>query len=375
MGATKVGVLGGGQLGRMMALKGAELGYEVHIFSEHSTDPAAQVTRHWHSGMIGSSEAQLATLTEFFKSVDVVTFESEFIPPEPIKAAALRSQVPVRPSIDLMAALRERGSQKALLQKYKVPTTFTAEPRTINEVKEFYKLQKNGIVAKKRLFGYDGYGTFLIRSPRELEAFCHEYGDVLSQFIFEPIVRFKRELAISLARDLAGHIVFFPLVEWKARDKKCHWVKGPTQHKALKALKRSLKNFAQKIDYVGFISFELFDLGGSVVVNEVAPRVHNSAHYSLNALSYDQFQAHLLAITSENLKSEPVPHTRGFAMVNLVGASDSEPTFPTHLKAHLHWYGKTQNRPGRKMGHLNTLAQHADEALRLALHEEKRFKL
>lgn len=367
----KIGVIGGGQLGRMLALQGADLGFEVHIYSEHSDDPAAQVTRFWHQGKIGEQEK----LNAFFQKVDVVTFESEFIPPGPVAEAVQRTKVPVRPAFDLIALLSDRATQKDLLIKNKVPTADFVVVSSASELENFFRQHKKGMVGKQRLFGYDGYGTFILKSSADLQNFLQDHGGRLNDFIFEPIVPFRRELAISLARDGSGHVIFLPLVEWKARDKKCHWVKGPAKHKALSAVKNRLKAFVNKTDYRGLITFELFDVGNGLLVNEVAPRVHNSAHYSLNGLSRDQFQLHLLAVATDTLTGDPQPLTGGFAMVNLVGRTNEAPRLETTKQGFLHWYGKKENRPGRKMGHINAVAKSADEALKLALNEEKKFKL
>jgi 5-(carboxyamino)imidazole ribonucleotide synthase len=375
----RIGILGGGQLGRMLALKGAELGYEMHVFSEHASDPAALVTRFWHQGVVGRSPASAAALAAFFRNVDVVTFESEFLSPDPLLTATQSTRIPVRPSVEVMAQLRERSTQKVLLEKHKVTAAETVLPKNASELHEFFarvRAKKSpGIVGKQRLFGYDGYGTFILQTPAQVDGFLRDQESHLDQFIFEPMVKFKRELAISVVRDINGNVTFLPLVEWKARDKKCHWVKGPVKHKALTALKKSLKQFVTKIDYCGLITFELFDLGNKLIVNEVAPRVHNSAHYSLNALTHDQFQMHLLAISTGELKTDPKLIAGGFAMANLTGTGEMTPQLDYKTDAFLHWYGKNQNRAGRKMGHLNTVGKTADEALRLALREEKRFKL
>ncbi|MEK6554702.1 MAG: ATP-grasp domain-containing protein, partial [Bdellovibrionota bacterium] len=210
------------------------------------------------------------------------------------------------------------------------------------------------------------------------------------EYIAENLVTFSRELAVSAVRDINGHILWTPVVEWKARDSKCWWVKGPVKHKNIDKLKRNLSSLLQKINYIGFISFELFDTKKGLFINEVAPRVHNSAHYSLNALPIDQFQLHLMAIAGLSLKkmgpnnSTLNPISKSFAMVNLVGKEIAETSkLEVKLKralplisgaGFLHWYNKDTEKPGRKMGHINVCSsESADKALKKALSLEKEF--
>jgi 5-(carboxyamino)imidazole ribonucleotide synthase len=136
-----------------------------------------------------------------------------------------------------------------------------------------------------------------------------------------------------------------------------------------------LKRLLNATDYVGAIAFELFDTPKGLVVNEVAPRVHNSTHYSLDACRPDQFSAHIMAVTGAELPREPLLLGRGFAMMNLLGRSTDEPVVDWPAGASLHWYGKHDNRPGRKMGHLNAVANSADEALRIVKQAGNKFKL
>jgi 5-(carboxyamino)imidazole ribonucleotide synthase len=394
----KIGILGGGQLARMMALRGAELGLEVSILSEKKNDPAAQVVQNWQAGSIDDTVA----VQRFFSNVDAVTFESEFINTKKLESklnSALLKKV--QPTISCIGTLQDRTTQKTLLTENKIPTApFIASPDQL-QLKDFFKASRNGIVCKKRTNGYDGYGTFLLRSETDLAQFISENSKVGAgastngqfngdDFIAEDLIPFQRELAISAVRDINGHVLWTPLIEWKARDNKCWWVKGPIKHKSIEKLKRSLSSLLQKINYIGFISFELFDSKKGLIVNEVAPRVHNSAHYTLNALIADQFQLHLLAIAGLSLKktgphnSTLTPITKSFAMVNLIGRETNE---AGHYEAKLntirpliagagflHWYNKDIEKPGRKMGHINVCSPFsADKALKKALQLEKEF--
>lgn len=365
----KIGIFGGGQLARMLCLKGHELGFEMHVLSEKPSDPAAQVVHYHH---LGRADHPL-TIKNFLEAVDVATFESEFLDAELLKDSE-GDQRKIFPSPRLMGLLQDRLSQKDLLVEHNLPTLPHLPVSSLEEARKAWPLCPVGLVLKKRRFGYDGYGTYVIRKESQLEDTFASWGTDVPELIAEPLCRFQRELAVSLCRGRDGSVVVFPLVESKQVDSRCKWVKGPIHHKGGTELIKKLKSFVKKIDYVGTIAFELFDSKGKLIINEIAPRVHNSAHYSLNALTLDQFSAHLVALSQQKI-STPQLLTRGFAMVNLLGHSTQTPSWKQPQNAFLHWYGKLDNRPGRKMGHLNVVSTSADQALRIALKEERNFKL
>ena len=266
-------------------------------------------------------------------------------------------------------------------------------------------------VLKTRRGGYDGYGTFVVKNktalfkllniPQALESSKTRKTQTKNRiktentlkkslpktsFIAEPLLSFKRELALISARNQKGQIIFFPLVESFQKNSVCLWVKGPVEHLKLAGLKRKIRSFLTKIDYRGVIAFELFETESVLIVNELAPRVHNTGHYSLSALTEDQFTIHLKAISNQDLKT-PRLLSKEFAMLNLLGEGSPQPLFQTKGKAcslidqsqalkqkgfHLYWYGKKQSRPGRKMGHINCLG---DRSLERLLQLKKQIKV
>jgi 5-(carboxyamino)imidazole ribonucleotide synthase len=376
----RVGLLGGGQLARMLALEGARMGLEMHVLSSSPSDPAAQVTSHWMKGDLSDTVA----LTEFFKRVDFVTIESEFIDPGVVLAAEAESGRNLTPALRLVAELSDRLKQKTWLENFKIPTSpFTALLKPMDAESFFAttgETRDRGVVLKKRRFGYDGYGTFIVRSQKELETWLIENSAHVNDFIVEKFVPFRRELALQFAINGHGQICEFPLVEWRARNSKCHWVQGPVTLPAsrrLNGLKKKIRRALVTSGYVGFIAFELFDTGREILVNEVAPRVHNSAHHSLESLCLNQFSAHLRAIMNLDLPQQPAPASKGFAMVNLIGTSEQEPLLPARAvnEVFFHWYGKSENRLGRKMGHMTRLADKGPEALKKLLTLEKKMGL
>ncbi len=361
-----IGILGGGQLARMLCLRGSEMGYEMHVLSASASDPAAQVTGFWQKGDVN----KLNTLKSFLKKVDVATFESEFLNAELLEKAHVSTGTPIWPKPSQMGLLQDRLSQKKLLEKYEIETSpFLAISNYIDLKEAYIELSKDfdnfeGLVLKQRKFGYDGYGTFILKTLKDVEKTKPIFKKVKDGFIAELFVGFDRELAITVCRNRKKEFRFLPLVESCQENARCLWVKGPVEHPELYTLNKKIKNFLNKINYIGIISFELFETEQGLIINEIAPRVHNSAHYSQDALFTDQFSYCIQAINNETLP--PVePISDGFAMYNLLGSSSKKPRLKLNPLVKLHWYGKADNRKGRKMGHINAVEDNADLALRL----------
>jgi 5-(carboxyamino)imidazole ribonucleotide synthase len=361
-----IGILGGGQLARMLALSAHPLGLRTKILTPNASDPAAQVVG---STLLGSLSDQ-ADLRKFMGDLTALTFESEFVDIEKV-AATLPKSVYVFPSLKSIEQIQDRLTQKRLLDRFKVPTSPWVPVETKKDLVSAYEKFENGFVLKQRRFGYDGYGTFVIKGePNPLILQRSSYG-----FIAEKFVDFKRELAISLARSRKGEILTLPLVESVQVNSRCFSVCGPIRHKGLKGVLNGVTRMMNDLDYVGILAVEMFDTPSGLLVNELAPRVHNSAHYSQDALTCSQFEYHLRAGLDLPLPKVELKDG-GFAMVNLLGDGKRQPKLSYAAgKGQLHWYGKTENRPGRKLGHINVLDQTPKKALEKALKWRKDFQL
>ena len=359
MSDYKIGILGGGQLARMLALRGFELGAQIHIYSESSNDPAAQVTRFSHQGKTDSG----SDLKAFLEEVNVATFESEFMDAPLLAKLSKETGTKIFPDPGLMGKIQDRLSQKEMLIKNKVPTTPYMEVSTVEDLEKAFE-EFGPIVLKKRRFGYDGNGTFIAKDVKSLASVALMIDSEEHGWIAEKFIKFKRELACVIVRSRDGSIADLPLVETFQEDSRCLWVKGPVKTTArLTALGANLRKFLKNIDYVGAMGFEIFETEYDFFINELAPRVHNSGHYSLNALSEDQFSLHMKAVVGLKISS-PLPLATGFAMYNLIGSSKNAPEWseiPDGVS--FHWYGKKENRPGRKMGHMNAVGLTPDAAL------------
>jgi 5-(carboxyamino)imidazole ribonucleotide synthase len=356
----RIGLLGGGQLARMLALRAFPLGLKVAVLCAHADDPAAQVT----SDVTVGSLSDEACLKKFLGGVEAVTFESEFVNTALLERC-LPEGVLAFPQLDVIETIQDRLTQKRLLDAHKIPTSPWLPVETELDLKRAAELFPQGFVLKQRRFGYDGYGTFIFKSPGN-----SPHLSVLEKsafgFIAEAFVPYRRELAISFVRSRDKQFLALPLVESVQKDARCFSVKGPLRHPQIARLTSAFKRLMESQDYHGILAAELFDTGRGLLVNELAPRVHNSAHYSLDALACDQFEYHLRA----GLEL-PLPKlaqlSKGFAMVNLLGEGAAEPRLSYDSSGRLHWYGKKENRPGRKLGHINVLDRSPEAALRRAL--------
>lgn len=347
-----LGILGGGQLARMLVESSHRLGIRTFVLSENKLDPAAQITQNWIKG----SPADVEHLVQFFSQVDVITFESEFIDVtkalsaiEKVKKTRPQHQVSFFPDLETMRIIQDRRSQKTLLFENGLPTSPLLIGQTLEDHLSFFETF-GPLVYKKRTGGYDGYGTFIFKKKSQLKSWLSNQNP--DDYITECYIPFKRELAFSIARNASGKIVQLPLVQTHQTRSRCDWVLGPIKHSQFKPLISKIEKMLKKINYVGVIAFELFDDGKNLLINEIAPRVHNSAHYSQDALTWSQFDLHLFAGLEK--KFPPLnTQSSAFAMLNLLGTDPRDLQNAPQIPGRLHWYGKSEARPGRKMGHIN----------------------
>jgi 5-(carboxyamino)imidazole ribonucleotide synthase len=361
-----LGILGGGQLARMLALDAHPMGISVSILTPQASDPAAQVV----GGHLLGSLSDENDLRKFLGKLQSLTFESEFVDIPKLRRCLPKS-VYVFPDLAAIEVIQDRLSQKQLLDRFGIPTSpwmaVDAKPGLERAIAQF----PGGFVLKQRRFGYDGYGTFVVKDgrhdPMVLQKTTHG-------FIAERFVNFKRELAVSFVRGRSGEFLQLPLVESVQVDSRCFSVAGPVAHRGLKKISAQIKALMQDTGYVGILAVELFDTEKGLIVNELAPRVHNSAHYSQDGLTCSQFEYHLRAGLGLPLPKVQLVK-KAFAMVNLLGEGKNEFRLSRKPYGRLHWYGKNENRPGRKLGHINVTAATVKKALSDALKWRKDFRL
>lgn len=345
----------------MLVLSGSKMGLRMHVLSENETDPAAQVTRIWHQGSLSDPHA----IKNFVSKIDYLTFESEFIDTRLLQDSVLK-KVKIFPQIDIVEKIQDRLTQKELLLTHKLPTSPYVSVASVP--KAFDDLKSDKLVFKKRKFGYDGYGTYILNLKQ-----TPTFNPQTESLIAEQFIPFQRELAVTLARSETGEIAVFPLVETYQKNSRCVWVKGETNSKFFPALLPKLKKMLARLNYVGVLTFELFETKNGLIINELAPRVHNSCHHSLDSCNLNQFEAHLLA--GLDLKLGKIKVHSPFAMMNLLGTGEKETCLSLSESVSLHWYGKLENKPQRKMGHITALGPTSSGALRKLQIAQRKMKV
>lgn len=359
-----VGILGDGQLARMMCQEAHKLNIKTSVLTTSLKNPACLVNSDNFvvDRITPSNVVAFANYCKQQSAEAVLTVESEFINPEFLAEAQAKTDILIYPHIDDLAQIRDRRTQKEFLFEHQIPTSPTYQLTSLDHLKSL--LAERSLVLKKRLFGYDGYGTVVLNNLNDLDKLDADFQ--ADNWICEDFISFKRELAVSFARNAKGDVCVFPWVETHQENSKCLWVKGPMAiSKEMKSIQSLILKALTEIQYVGFVTFEIFESKlGNLLVNEIAPRVHNSAHYSLEALYLNQFKAHLLAVLNLDLPATPKV-VSPFAMYNLIASREVDfPVIPvTSSTLFLNWYQKEQSRPGRKMGHITALASTFEEAL------------
>jgi 5-(carboxyamino)imidazole ribonucleotide synthase len=341
-----IGILGGGQLGRMLALAAARLGLNCHVFAPNPDSPAFEVVDRVTRADYTDTEA----LDRFAADVDVVTYEFENVPAE--TATFLAARVPVIPDPQILATTQDRLGEKVFVSKLGIPTAAYAAVSGPAELAAALTKIGRPAVLKTRRFGYDGKGQATIRNGSDPQTAWQDVGG--QPCILEAHVPFEREVSVIAARGRNGDIECFEVTENEHREHilKISRVPAHVSGDTAREARRIAETIAQKFDYVGVLAVEMFVLGdGALLVNEIAPRVHNSGHWTLDGASVSQFEQHIRAVAGWPL-GKPIRHGR-VEMVNLIGAEvDDFRSWLTVPGAAVHLYGKASVRPGRKMGHV-----------------------
>ncbi len=362
-GAT-LGLLGGGQLGRMFTIRAREMGYRVAVLDPDPRSPAGQVAdRH-----LQAPYDDPASLAELARTCAAVTTEFENVPAGTLESLAAR--VTVRPPVHAVAIAQDRIAEKSFLRDRGFPTApFRAVTRAEELPAALAAVGTPALLKTSRL-GYDGKGQAAVAGPGDLAPAFERLGSV--PCVLERRLELEAELSVVLARGADGEVRPFPVAE----NRHVHGILETTvvpatvpARLAAEALELAGRVSAA-LEYVGVLAVEMFVAGGALSVNELAPRPHNSGHWTLDACSTDQFEQQLRALCGLPLGEAEL--LSPVAMVNLLGDlwRDGEPRWEEVFRrpgAKLHLYGKQEPRPGRKMGHLNVLARTPEQALRLAL--------
>ncbi len=348
--AKILGIIGGGQLGRMSAMAAARLGVETYIYTPEKNSPASQVAAH----TVVAAYEDKAALAAFAKSVDVISYEFENIPAATIKI--LKKARAVFPGVNVLETSQHRLSEKKFLNDCGIATAKwapTLKPEDIE--KTLKKWKAKACIIKTTRFGYDGKGQVKFRlgdDPQKAWALLKS-----DENIIEEIIDFKCEISVIIARDRFGNsVIYDPVLNEHTNHILSKTIApAPIPAAVAKKAKQYIKKLADKLDLVGVLALELFvTKDGKLIANEMAPRPHNSGHWTIDACAVSQFENHVRTVCG--LPVGPAKRHSDAVMLNLIG--DDVKIISDYLdrpNACVHLYGKKDARPGRKMGHINIL--------------------
>lgn len=344
-----IGILGGGQLGKMLAIAAASLGFKTHIYCPEADSPAFDVATDYTQKPYDDHEA----LRQFASAVDVVTYEFENVPLKTAKYLA--DHVKVCPRWQTLQIAQNRIREKQFMKQLEIGVTPFEEIRSLEDLQSAFARMETDCLLKTVELGYDGKGQWWIDSHSNLEAIWQTFGAEVG--ILEAFVPFQKELSAIIARNEKGQCAAYPIVENVHKDGILVETLAPAR------IDQEINNtaldiatlIAEALQIVGVLAVEFFYTDeGELLVNEIAPRPHNSGHWSLDGCYTSQFEQCIRAITGLPL-GDPSLHT-SVRMVNLIGDSVLDaPRYFNNPFAKVHLYGKQSIRPGRKMGHVNLL--------------------
>ena len=367
-GKTAVlGILGGGQLAKMLSLAAYRMGLNVAIIDKEKSTPAGDMTQYEFSHGWENRD----DLDKFIQICDFATLENEFIDPEIIRY--VESQIPVYPSSASIAAIEDKFVQKTTFENAGLPVPKFAAVDNVESAIAFGKKFGFPFLLKTRLLGYDGYGNFTVNNEGEVSVAFDKFAG--KPLMAEEFIPFKKELAVMVTRGAEGEEAVYPCVETIQQNHICHTVIAPApieeaiRHQAQYVATRCVKS----INGIGIFGVELFlTRNNRILINEIAPRPHNSGHYTIEACITSQYENCIRSILKLPLGSTEMVRPAA-VMINLLGGRSEGPGTPADITgilkypmAKLHLYNKKSCRKGRKMGHITVLGDNTEETLAYA---------
>ncbi len=358
-----IGIVGGGQLGKMLGDAAHKLGSKVVILEASETCPARSVADEF---ILGSFKDKQKIL-ELAEKVDVVTFEIESANAEALEILVQHGKE-VHPSPVTLKIIKDKYNQKVFLKEQQIPVADFMIVDNASDIEKAGETFGYPFLLKTRFDAYDGRGNFVVKNKEDIQTALTKFGD--AKLYAEKFFSFVKELAVVSARGKDGMTVTFPVVETIHKNNICHIVRSPAPvaNEVSDATSELAHKVLDALSGVGVFAIEMFlSENGEVVVNEIAPRVHNSGHLTIEAFQMSQFEAHVRAITGMELMT-PKEEAKASVMVNILGERDGEALSEGVSEAealggvHVHIYGKLETRKERKMGHITATADTLEEA-------------
>jgi len=353
----RIGFLGGGQLARMMALAGYPLGLQFRCLDANLESPAADLMEH-----IQAPLSDKDALKKFSQGLDLVTIESENIPVKSLEEL-IQQGMNLHPGIKALSTSQDRLFEKTMFQQLGIPTAAFGNISSQKDLDEQFKNRQSACILKTRRDGYDGKGQFRIKTQADVDAAWSSLGG--RDLILEQWLSFDAECSLIAVRDLHKNVKFYPLIH-NVHKEGILFTSEPWTAVSNQSLQAKAEDYATRVlnelDYVGVLTIEFFVIKDELIANEMAPRVHNSGHWTIEAAATSQFENHLRAIMGWPLGSTAL--RENFQMINIIGTMPSTIELAKIEDLHLHDYRK---RPAakRKLGHITVLKPSPDKLNRI----------
>ncbi len=375
MKRKRIGILGGGQLARMSAYQAYKLGFEIAILEKEYQSPAGQLTKFDYAGWMNNKNI----IQKFIKDCDVITLENEFIDYRDLQYIE-KLDKRVFPGSKTISLIQDKFIQKKTLQKNKIPVPAFVEVKDSSTYEMISEKLGKKFVLKSRKMGYDGYGNALVNNKKSYEEGIKKLSDRHSELMAEQFIDFHKELAIMVVRT-RNEIKSYAVVETIQKNHICHTVIAPAriEKKLINVVNKIAVKTVEAVNGIGIFGIELFiTKDNKILVNEMAPRPHNSGHYTIEACITSQFENHIRAVLNLPLGSTDMikPYA---VMINLLGKKTGEGIVENYNaaledeKVHLHIYGKAKSRLGRKMGHITMVGDNLNTILSKAKKLERKI--
>ena len=371
----RIGILGGGQLARMSAYQAYKLGLEIAILEKEAQSPAGQLTKYEYVGWVDDKKL----LKKFVRDCDIITLENEFIDYRDLEFIE-RLGRKVLPGSKTISLIQDKLIQKKTFRRNRIPVPEFMEIREISGFKQVSAKLGKRFILKSRKMGYDGYGNALVTGEKSFREGIKKLSDRHTQLMAEEYIDFRKELAVMIVRT-GREIKAYPVVETIQKNHICHTVIAPSGigYSLEKSAREIAIEAVEAVKGIGIFGVELFiTKQNKIIVNEMAPRPHNSGHYTIEACVTSQFENHVRAVLGFPLGSTEMVKPCA-VMINLLGKKQGAGIVEDYKEAfrneniHLHIYGKHKSRPGRKMGHITMLGDNPGSVLSKAKQIEKKI--
>ncbi|MCX7611934.1 MAG: 5-(carboxyamino)imidazole ribonucleotide synthase [Ignavibacterium sp.] len=374
---TVIGILGGGQLARMSAFQAIRMGFEVAILEKEKDSPAGSLTKNEFVGWVDNEEI----FNQFIEASDVITLENEFIDSGYLSEIEKKGKK-VIPSSKTISLIQDKFIQKTTIQKAGVPVPQFINVSSDSTYENISSFLGKKFLLKSRKMGYDGYGNATIKNKNQFETAIQKLSSRHAELYAEEFISFQKELAIMVVRT-KKEIKTYPVVETIQKNHICHLVIAPAQieKRLMKQAKEIAIHSVEAVNGYGIFGIEMFlDNGNKILVNEMAPRPHNSGHYTIEGCITSQFENHIRAVLNLPLGSTEM--IKPFAvMINLlgkrndIGVLQNYESILQNERVKLHVYGKKNSRVGRKMGHITVVGDNLNSLIKIAKSSEKKVIL